>query len=395
MNKEWSIWLKRNNPWLFLCLYILLHFTFLYHHLFIVLKTGLATLMTILANTGMERRIQPKLRALTYVVGGVSICLLDEWMVPELAECVRMRYLIPLSALALVALMYRKSLATVWNLFMGMTVIFLSIYLLYPWTERIDFTFETPPSNPLYDSLHSSLGKKAPITLVLADGYPSAEILEGRLGTAMSLDSQLGDYSHSRLLSRYASTPLSVANMLFGAVFERDDLEFGIRGRQTEIDLIRKAMDGSTMKAALEGRRTLWASLLFDEEYSRLLDLPFWKRGRFRSLFGKTFLWHFDDRRRLNVNIERYNGRILSDYGNSLDNGGNNGLFVFLHLLTYHRWGKTTGEEVAYADSLILEAVRLTPKNRKLIIFSDHGHRAPGMNAEEMRSGILMTSPDP
>jgi hypothetical protein len=395
MNTVPYTWLRRNSAWPLLSIYITFHFVFLRFHPFVLFKTGLFASMTALANLLPESRLRPIPRTLVHSTAAVCISLLDETLMPDLAEHARIRFLLPAASATIVFIILRSSLSAIWNSFMAMTVLFLSLSIASSWTRKWEFKTEQKPLNPLFDSLAASLSKDIPVTLVLADGYPSERILVERFGIRMGLDSLLEGHSYREFQSRYISTPLSVANLLFGSVFQNDDMKFGIRGASTEVDLIRQAMEGSSLQGMLAGRKALWASFIVDEGNNRKSDMPFWEREDFRALFGKLYLSHFDDREGFNSKIEGYNGRMLADYGNAMGQKDADGLFVFLHLLTYHRLGITMGEEVAYADSLIQQAAILTPKNRKLIIFSDHGLRDPGMESDDVRSGILITSPDP
>ena len=378
-----------------MALYVILHFASLELHPFIAFKSALAILLTIAANTGIESRLRPLTRPLALCVGGLGISLLDEWLVPELAGHVRVRYLLPLTTAAYATLIQRKSFASVWNAFLGLTTLFLSVHLLYAHAQRIDFITEKTPSNPVYDSLRSQLDRNVPVTLVLADGYPSGEILENRYGTRMDLESMLPGYSYRRLQTRYTSTPISVANLLFGAVFAKEDMSYEIRGRETEIELVHRALDSSSLKKLLADRNPKWASILFDEEESRVLGLPWWRRLGFHSLFDRLYVQLTDTERRQNTNIRRFNANLLADYRKTLADSDGDRRFIFLHMMTFHEKGIRMERQVVYADSLIVEAARLTPKTRKFILFSDHGSRDPGLDVKEMRSGILMTSPQP
>ncbi len=395
MKKEWSTWLKRNNTWLFLAAYVTLHFTHLEFHPFIPLKTGLAALITLLANTSVDKDEKPLTANLIALAAATSVFLLDETLVPELRNHVRMRHLFPVVAAVAFLVIRRKSLRVVWNFFLAMNVLFLSVNLAYSTTRRLEFRTERNPSNRLYDTLTVQLAGNVPVTMVLADGYPSDSALAVRFGIRMRLDSLLEGYSYQRLQARYTSTPLSVSNLLFGATFPNDDAFFHIRGRQTEVGLVRQALDSSSFRHSPAGRDALWLSFILDEGFNRSLDLPWWKREHFRALFDNLYLRHVDDRCRLDANVRRYNEEVLAEYRKAMEDPGKKGRFVFLHLLTFHSFCGTMRQEVDYADSLVQETIRLTPKSRKVVVFSDHGYREPGMDGREMRSGMMMTSPDP
>jgi hypothetical protein len=378
-----------------LALYVLLHLTLLEFHGFIAFKMGLVALITWAAYAGGYERSAAGLRILTSLAVAVSIFFLDEMLIPDLAKSVRMRFLLPATTAVALILMRYKSPRFVWNMFLSMNVVFLCVYMAYSTSESLEFGTEGYPKNKVYERLESVLSKEVPVTLVLSDGYPSDSILSERFDIRFSLDSQLDGYSYERLQTRYASTPISVANLLFGAVFPLEDTYFGVKGRQSEVELLRKAMDVSGLKGLLAGRRTLWASFVMDEGYSGVLDLPWWRRVGFRAMFDNLALQHFVDGEAEDVKIRRYNRAVLSDYRRALAEPDQGTPFIFLHLLTFHTRGLDMKEEIAYADSLILETAHGTPKGRKLILFSDHGARDDGMTPGEMRSGILLTSPDP
>lgn len=395
MTRERSTWLRRNNGWVSLAFYGVLHLTLLENHGFIPFKIGLAALITWAANSGPDSGGDGRYRTLTCLAAGASIFLLDETLIPDLMKSLRIRFLLPATTAVACILMRQKSLRHVWNLFLAMNVVFLCVYLAYSTSRSLEFRTERDPPNKVYDSLKAGLLENVPVTLVLADGYPSDSVLAARFDIHMSLGSKLDGYSYQRFQTRYVSTPISVANLLFGAVFPLEDTYFGMRGRQTEVELLRLAMDVSSLKSLLADRTTLWASFIMDEGYNRMLDLPWWRRVGFRAMFDKLSLQYFDDSEGDDVKIRRYNRLVLRDYRRALADTIGDEPFIFLHLLTFHTRGLDTKEEVAYADSLILQTVRDTPKDRKLILFSDHGCRDSGITAGEMRSGILMTSPDP
>lgn len=384
-------WPKPFDAWLPTAVYACLHFTQLEHHPFVPLKTGLAALITFLANRSNGGKQHPIARNTLVMAAAASVSLLDEIIVPELKDHVRMRYLLPFVTTLAFAALRRKPLARGWNLFLSLNVLFLSVSLAYTSTRSMDFVTEKQPSNRLYDTLSGYLSGNAPITLILADGYPSDSVLAVRFGIDMRLDSLLRDFSYQRFDTRYTSTPVSVANLLFGAVFPDEDAFFEMRGTQTEWELVQKAFDSSSFRTMPAAREAQWLSFIFDEGRSRLLDLPWWKREHFRALFDNLYLRHVDDRCRLDSNISRYNRKILEDYRKTVMDPQAKGRFVFLHLLTFHSFCSSIADQVVYADGLILEAVRLTPESRNIIVFSDHGYREPGMDAKEMRSGILMT----
>ena len=395
MTRERSTWLRRNNGWVSLGLYVTLHLTLLEFHGFIPFKLGLAALITWAANAGGCRISNAGFRIPTFLAVAVSIFFLDETLIPDLMKSLRIRFLLPATTAVACILMRQKSLRHVWNLFLAMNVVFLCVYLAFSTSRSLEFRTERDPPNKVYDSLKAGLLENVPVTLVLADGYPSDSVLAARFDIHMSLGSKLDGYSYQRFQTRYVSTPISVANLLFGAVFPLEDSYFGVKGRQDEVELLRQAMDVSSLNGLLAERRSLWASFIMDEGYRAILDLPWWRRVRFRAIFDNLALQYFVDVEGEDVKIRRYNQVVLRDYRRALSDPDGGTPFIFLHLLTFHTRGLDMEEEVAYADSLILQTVRDTPKDRKLILFSDHGARDAGMTAGEMRSGIFMTSPDP
>jgi len=382
-----STWLKKYDAGIILFLYSFLHLAFLRFDSFIAVK-----LLLILIISFAAKKIRPHdnriLKIFVFVTIATAMVLTDEMIIPDMARHFQIRWVMLIFISSIMIFIHKLGASKVWTRFLGMNSIFICIYLLISSSDTKDFTIDPKPKNIVFESLTTSLKKGKGMTLILSDGYPSDSILLKYYGIRPGLPTKLEGFVKRVHRSRYTSTPISVSNLLFGAVFSNEQESFGIRGSETELDLVQDAFAKSSFRELSRGYESAWFSFIFSKEISNDLDLSYWKRTNFRSLFDDLYIQHMGYGKSTEPNIKSYNGRMLAGYKRRMDEVRSEKNFTMLHFLTFHSSGVSMKEQLAYADSLITAAVLVTPKEHDMIIFSDHGLKEPRLSEAEKRSGI-------
>ena len=381
------IWLKKFDTGIITFLYSFLHLAFLRFDGFIAVKLLLIFIVSFAA-----KKIGPHdnriLKVIVFIIIATAMVLVDEMIIPDMAAHLRIRWIMLISISSIMALMQRIDAGRIWTGFLGINSIFICIYLLISSIGTKDFIIDPKPQNAVFESLSASLEKGKGMTLILSDGYPSDSILSKYYGIRSGLPYKLEGFVKRAHRSRYTSTPISVSNLLFGAVFGTDQESFGIRGMKTELDLVQDAFEKSSFRELSRGYESAWFSFIFSKEISNELDLSYWKRTNFRSLFDNLYIQHVGYGTSTDHNIKNYNGRMLAGYKHRMDEVRSEKNFTMLHFLTFHSSGFSMKEQVAYADSLIAAAIVATPKDHDVIVFSDHGLKESQLSDGEKRSGI-------
>ena len=380
-------WLKKYDAGIILFLYSFLHLAFLRFNSFIAVK-----LLLILIISFAAKKIRPHdnriLKIFVFVTIATAMVLTDEMIIADMARHFRIRWIMLIFISSITIFIHRLGASVVWTRFLGMNSIFICIYLLISSSDTKDFTVDPKPKNIVFESLTKSLKKGKSLTIILSDGYPSDSILLKYYGIRPGLPNKLEGFDERVHRSRYTSTPISVSNLLFGAVFSHEQESFGVRGRETELDLVQDAFAKSSFRELSNGYESSWFSFIFSKEISDDLDLSYWKRTNFRSLFDDLYIQHMGYGKSTEPNIKSYNGRMLAGYKRRMNEVRSEKNLTMIHFLTFHSSGVSMKEQVAYADSLITAAVLVTPKDHDIIIFSDHGLKESRLSEAEKRSGI-------
>lgn len=384
--------LRKNSTGILYLIYAV--WTLIYFDKDIITFSSLGILLALILSIRFFSKSEKTLfKKFGFVLFSFILVYYDNIFIPDLLPYFRATYLVIAIALILMFLKFKFGANRLIAPFLGINLFFILILNIFR-EKNPEFSVNKNPDNLVYHHITEPARNKKNILLVILDGYPSKRSLTSYNNIQTGLDSILPNFQYTEFNTKYTSTPLSITNILFGA--EYDPEMKGLSLRQDEIKLFNDALERSSLKNQLENYDSKWLSFLYSKKNSDILGFSFWRIICFRSA-DKVFSYKVLKLLGFDVSHHFYNNKILA-YNNSMFSNFKNAVkeqkkpkFILLHYLTFHRL-LPMDTLYRYADSIMSETIKITPKDYTIMVFSDHGNREKYVDEKDKNSGIFYSN---
>lgn len=394
--KDIYSWLKRNKALLIIPSFILVQF-FPFNDPFGFIILYIISFVTLYLIVTSSARISRKLFLFISIFFlAIFILLFDNILIPEILKFLRFRYIF-LVIVILFLLIYKAiNPVKVLHIVILLNFVFITFSILqmnifsFALVNPV-FTINDKNNNPISEFISKSVDENRSIVVALLDGYPSSKILKEKYDITNNIDSILYDFNKIEFMSRYTSTPISVTNLLFNAIYTENTV---FKNGQDEIALFKLAYEKSSIFPLSESEYCeYWYSFLASEKTRSILGYLYWdKKSIIRSFFNGMLI-NFWSISKLDINFKiNYNKKII-DYNNYLLNQlesvikeSSRNKFIFIHFLTFHTI-EDLDDQVKQADKLVKSVLSLVPTDYSIVFFSDHGVRTLN-NELDKKAGI-------